>query len=89
MCRWSRRCAPPASDLILSEVGCWPDAMDGIRLAVWGVPGNEDRNIFASPVIPLSDEAFAVVEGFILRDLYDHDRQTGRVLNSWRIRDVS
>ncbi|WP_342629670.1 DUF2786 domain-containing protein [Nguyenibacter vanlangensis] len=37
----------------------------GVRLAVWVVPGDDDRHVFVGPVVPLDDPAFAVVEAFL------------------------
>lgn len=37
----------------------------GIRLAVWVVPDDDDRDVFAGPVVPLDDAAFAVVGDYL------------------------
>lgn len=50
--------------LRIVDEGIMPETA-GLRLAVWVVPDNGGGNRFTGPVVPLDDDAFAVVEGFI------------------------
>lgn len=53
--------------LRVEDGGFIPETAE-FRLAVWVVPGAGGPGLFAGPVVPLDDAAFAVVAGFIRAD---------------------